>query len=123
MGGESNCKITVDDIFKGSSQSEEAQPIAPTPARVEFEHFHPVFKANWTGSPSGIDILSHLIQISEEPKFYHLTKYPTRDTIASLLSDIIQILGQATGAVIYAVAMWDDGEGGTQVYEYVFGLS
>ncbi|KAG9087591.1 hypothetical protein FS749_002812 [Ceratobasidium sp. UAMH 11750] len=110
-------RITVDDIFKGSSQSDEAQAAAPTAARLQLKRFYLVFKANWSGTPSGIDILSHLIQISEEVEFFHLSKFSTRDTVASSLSDLIRLLGHATGIVMYAVAAWDDGEGGTQVYE------
>ncbi|KAG8793231.1 hypothetical protein FRC12_003448 [Ceratobasidium sp. 428] len=44
---------------------------------------------------------------------------PIMETIETTVGMVNNVLQRATGAVIYTIAVWDDGDSGTQVYEWI----
>ncbi|KAG8733026.1 hypothetical protein FRC10_000470 [Ceratobasidium sp. 414] len=79
--------------------------------------FYPDLKTPVNGQDQCFEILLHSAAVSGFAEKNDNLLYPMQETIAVALNTTNQIMSRATGATIYMIASWDDGEGGTQVYE------
>ncbi|KAG8711892.1 hypothetical protein FRC08_015305 [Ceratobasidium sp. 394] len=81
------------------------------------DRFYPDFAVPPPGHAECVDTLTELARGS----FFDVSEgtilRPMHELMARTLGPINRIVSRGTGSVIYMVAAWDDGDGGTQVYE------
>ncbi|QRV88407.1 hypothetical protein RhiJN_16425 [Ceratobasidium sp. AG-Ba] len=107
------------EIFGSSQSNPDAATAAKSPedSKARMGKFYGQVALEHDGKENGIDLLIEMAIGYNPLSLFQYTELPIRQAVSSVLDDLIRVLSNTTGAVVYTVAAWDDGEEGTQVYE------